>query len=86
MIEESMVKTMLDTLGKNCLLLEGYQKRINYFKSDYYRASSSEKNEIYISMLETELKIGKIEEFILGELDNNLNLVITEWFEKLKDS
>ena len=86
MIEESMVKDMLATMSKNCLLLEGYQKRINYIKSNYHVASSIDKNEMNISVLETELKIGKIEEYIFGELDNNLNLVISEWFQQLKDS
>jgi hypothetical protein len=75
----------LDNLYANCLLLEKYKRRITFINSNKAIKSDYDNNEDEINKLETEIKIARLNKYIVEELNENINIIFYEYLSNEYD-
>ena len=80
-----IMEEALDNLYANCLLLEKYKRRITFINSNKAIKSDYDNNEDEINKLETEIKIARLNKYIVEELNENINIIFYEYLSNEYD-
>lgn len=79
MMQIEIMEQALDNIYANCLLLEKYKKRIKLINFNKAIKSEFENNEDEIAKLETEIKIARLNKYIVEELNEQVNIIFYEY-------